>query len=177
MTVKNGANGSAHVNGAGRAQGPGAQQEATHAGVPRDERARAIVTRTSIGAAAIGAILSPIPLADELVLVPVYAVMAARIGRVHRLALTKMPWRVMGRTTLTGLGVRAGLNLAFAFVPGVAAIANATSAATLTVLLGKWFDDACRDPKGAKPVSPAMMLEALKSAATDAMRRPVSASA
>jgi uncharacterized protein (DUF697 family) len=177
MTVKNGANGSAHGNGAGRAQGPTAPAEATQAGVPRDERARAIVTRTSVAAAVIGAILSPIPLADELVLVPVYAVMAARIGRVHRLALTKMPWRAMGRTTLTGLGVRAGLNLAFAFVPGVAAVANATSAATLTVLLGKWFDDACRDPKAAKAVSPAMMLEALKDAATRATRGPMSAPA
>jgi hypothetical protein len=88
-----------------------------------------------------------------------------------------MPWRAMGRTTLTGLGVRAGLNVAFAFVPGVAAVANATSAATLTVLLGKWFDDACRDPKSAKAVSPAMMLEALKSAATRGMRRPASAAA
>ncbi len=158
MTAKSGVNGQAapHASWTSRAQ------DATEATTPRDERARAIVTRTSICSAVIGAILSPIPLADEIVLFPVYAVMAARIGRAHRLALTKMPWRPIARTTFTGLGVRAGLNVAFAFVPGVAAVANATSAAALTVLLGKWFDDACRDPKSAKAVSPAMILEALK---------------
>jgi uncharacterized protein (DUF697 family) len=138
------------------------REEVTEAATPRDERARAIVTRTAIASAALGAVLSPIPMADEIALVPIYALMAARIGRAHGLALAKLPWRPIAKTTFSGLGVRAGLNVAFAFVPGVAAVANATSAAALTMLLGHWLDETCRDPDAAVAVSPAAILEALK---------------
>jgi uncharacterized protein (DUF697 family) len=143
------------------------------AATPRDERSRAIATRTAALAGALGALLSPIPLADELVLVPVYAFMASRIGRVHRLTLRKIPWRPLARTTVTALGVRAGLNLAFALLPGVAAVANATSAVTLTMLLGKWFDEACSDPANAEAISPAAILASLEQTIERAIgRRP-----
>ena len=146
----------------GQGDGGSRVEEVTEATTPRDERSRAVVTRTAVVSAALGAVLSPIPLADELVLLPIYGVMAARSGKAHRLPLRRIPWSPIARTALTGLGVRAGLNVAFAFVPGVAAVANATSAAALTMLLGRAFDDACRSPDDAKAVSPAAMLEALR---------------
>jgi uncharacterized protein (DUF697 family) len=149
-----------------------AEPARTPAETPRDERARAIATRTAVVAAALGAVLSPIPLADEAALLPIYALMAARIGRVHGLSPRRLPWRPMLRSAATGLSVRAGMNLAFALLPGISAIANASSAATLTVLLGRWFDEACRDPKSARAISPATLLEALERTFGGARRRP-----
>lgn len=108
------------------------------------------VRRTSIVAAGLGAILSPIPLLDELVLFPLYGDLARRIGGFHDLSFAQVPWRPVARTAFNGLIARAGLNLAVAYIPGVAAVANAASAALLTELFGEWVDSACDNPTEAK---------------------------
>jgi len=109
------------------------------------------VRRTSIVAAGLGAILSPIPLIDELVLFPLYGNLALRVGRAHGLDFAQVPWRPAARTAFNGLVARAGLNLAVSYIPGVAAVANAASAAILTELFGEWLDGACERPAEAKP--------------------------
>jgi uncharacterized protein (DUF697 family) len=111
-----------------------------------------IVLQTTVASAALGVILSPIPLADELLLVPIYAVMTARIGRARGVPLLDVPWRPIGGATLAGLAARAAANVGFAFIPGVAAVANALSAAALTGLLGAYADTACQ--KGAAGAAP-----------------------
>ncbi len=111
-----------------------------------------IVHRTAAVTAGIGALLSPIPLLDELVLFPVYADLARRIGRSRGLPASELPWRPVLRTAFNGLLARAGLNLAVSYIPGVAAVANAASAALLTELFGRFADEACAAPKEAAPV-------------------------
>ena len=112
---------------------------------------KSTVRRTSFVAAGLGAVLSPIPLIDELALFPVYGWLAARVGSAHGLSFAQVPWRPAARTAFNGLVARAGLNLAVSYIPGVAAVANAASAALLTELLGDWLDQACAHPAEARP--------------------------
>ena len=108
-------------------------------------RVKSVILQTSIASAALGVVLSPIPFADEIILVPVYGVMAARIGKAHGLSFTEVPWRPIVAAITAGLASRAALNVAFAFIPGVAAAANAVSAAALTRVLGHYADSVCRE--------------------------------
>jgi uncharacterized protein (DUF697 family) len=116
------------------------------------EDVKAMVHGTSAVTAVVAAVLSPIPLVDELVLMPVYGAMATRIGRLHGLSPGAMPWRPIFSTTLNGLVARALANLTVSYIPGVAAAANAASAVLLTEFLGRYIDDVCADPAAARPV-------------------------
>ena len=114
---------------------------------------RRIVRQAGITSAVIGVILSPIPLADEIVLLPVYGLMSGRIGKHHGLSRAEIPWRPILWTTCAGLAARAAINLTVSFIPGVAAVANAASAATLTQLLGRYVDAACKNPADTRVLS------------------------
>jgi uncharacterized protein (DUF697 family) len=111
---------------------------------------RAIVHRTSIVSATIGVVLSPIPLLDELVLIPVFAVLAKRIAKLH--AVAKVPWRPIVKSTAVGLVARGMVNLTVVAIPGVSTAVDAASAAALTEILGEYVDNVCRDPENAKPL-------------------------
>jgi hypothetical protein len=95
-------------------------------------------------------------------LLPVYGVMSARIGAARGLSLRELPWRPIAAATVAGLGARAALNVAFAFIPGVAAVANALSGAALTRLLGRYVDEACLDPANAAPLGVKEITEMLR---------------
>ncbi len=96
--------------------------------------------------AGVAAVLSPVPLADELVLASMYAVLAVTLARIHRVRPGDVPWRALASTAVKGLAARAAANLSVALVPGVAAVANALSAAALTEVLGRYFDAALVTP-------------------------------
>jgi uncharacterized protein (DUF697 family) len=117
------------------------------------ESVRKLVSRTSYVAGAIAVVLSPIPLADEVALLPVFGVMTGRIARTHGLKLRDVPWRPIATTTLAALTARATLNLAVSYIPGVAAVANAVSAVTITHLLGRYVDETCESPDAAQSLS------------------------
>ena len=113
-------------------------------------RVSRIVWQTSFLSAALGAVLSPIPFADEIVLVPVYGIMASRIGKAHGLGITEVPWRPMFKAISAGLATRAALSVVVAMIPGVAAVANAVSATVLTRTLGSYANKACGEGAGAR---------------------------
>jgi len=110
-----------------------------------------IVLQTTVTAGVLGVGLSPVPLADEILLVPIYAVMTARIGRARGVDLRAIPWRPVGAAILAGLAARAAANVSFALIPGVAAVANCVSAVALTKLLGGYVDSAVQDPNTPLP--------------------------
>jgi uncharacterized protein (DUF697 family) len=116
------------------------------------KQVRSVIWQTTVASAALGVVLSPIPLADELLLVPVYGLMTARIGWARGVELHRIPWRGIGAAVFAGLAARAAANLSFAFIPGVAAVANAVSAAALTKVLGEYTDTAVQ--KGVAPPMP-----------------------
>jgi uncharacterized protein (DUF697 family) len=123
---------------------------------------RTVIRKTSIVGFGLGVVLSPIPLADEILLLPVYAWMTAKIGAQHGLSLRKIAWRPITSTVVAGLAARAAINVTVSFVPGVAAVANAVSAAALTQLLGHYVDGACADPAGAKAMNMSSFVDELK---------------
>ncbi len=102
------------------------------------------IRHASFTAAALGVVLSPIPLADELVLLPVYGVLTARIARTRGVGLRAVPWRPIAVTAIAGLGARAAVNLTVSYIPVVAAAANAASGVALTRFLGRYVDGACK---------------------------------
>ncbi|HEX8790028.1 MAG TPA: hypothetical protein VF765_03695 [Polyangiaceae bacterium] len=106
-------------------------------------RATTIVRASGLGAAVIAAVLSPIPLADELVIGPGLLGVAAIVGLDRGLKLPELPWRVLVATAAAGLGARAALNLAVTSLPGVAAVVNAATAFALTRAYAEWADRAC----------------------------------
>jgi len=56
-----------------------------------------------------------------------------------------VPWKPIFTAVTAGLASRAAVNVAFALIPGVAAVANAVSAAALTRALGSYADTVCRE--------------------------------
>jgi uncharacterized protein (DUF697 family) len=126
------------------------------------ESIRKLVARTSVLTGALAVVLSPIPLADELAFLPVFGVMATRIGKHHGLALRDLPWRPIAATTLSALAARATVNVAVSYIPGVAAVANAVSAVTVTQLLGRYVDGACAEPGTARPLTVREIAEHLR---------------
>jgi uncharacterized protein (DUF697 family) len=105
-----------------------------------------IVDQSSVVAAGLAVVLSPLPLIDEAVLMPLLGTMALRIGREHGLAWREVPWKSFAKTAVGGLLARATLTFGVAYLPFVAAATNAASAATLTGALGAYADRACTDP-------------------------------
>jgi uncharacterized protein (DUF697 family)/ElaB/YqjD/DUF883 family membrane-anchored ribosome-binding protein len=105
-----------------------------------------IIDQSSVLAAGLGVVLSPIPLADEVLLLPLLGTMTVRIGRAHGVGWREIPWKAVGKTAAGALVARAAVNLGVSFIPFVAAAANAASAATLTGTFGAYADRVCGDP-------------------------------
>ncbi|HVJ93635.1 MAG TPA: hypothetical protein VM580_27725 [Labilithrix sp.] len=104
------------------------------------------VGSASVAAAGLAVVLSPIPLADEVVLPPVYAWLTVRVARARGRRVRDLPWRPLAKLAFVGLGVRAALNAPLAGVPGVAAGMNAATAVALTYVYGACVDYVCRVP-------------------------------
>ena len=121
-----------------------------------------VIKRTSIVGAVLGVVFSPIPLIDELLLMPVYAVMTSRIARAKGLPSSRIPWRPIMSTAVAGLSARAAVNLTVSYIPFVSAAANAVSAVALTQFLGRFIDGACDEPERANAVSFREILEDLR---------------
>jgi uncharacterized protein (DUF697 family) len=129
-----------------------------------------LIRRTTILTGALGVVLSPIPLADEILLLPIYAVMTTRIGKDHGIKARALPWKPICATALSGLAARAAINVTVSYIPGVAAAANAATAVALTQFFGRWVDDICARPGEARSLGMNEILQSIrpKKAAKDA---------
>jgi len=121
-----------------------------------------LIRRTSIATGALGVILSPIPLADELLLLPIYAFLSMRIGKDHSLDARAMPWRPICATAIAGLAARAAVNVTVSYIPGVAAAANAATAVALTQFFGRYVDESCAHPEEARPLGMHDVIERIR---------------
>jgi uncharacterized protein (DUF697 family) len=140
---------------------------------PRVER---LIRRTSLVTAGLGVVLSPLPLVDELLLLPIYGVLATRIGSEHNLKFRQMPWKPICATALAGLTARAAVNLSVGYIPGVAAAASAVSAVALTQFLGGYIDEACADPNDVSPLGVQEIVARIRSSKKEREVVPASAS-
>src|SRR5262249_10527015 len=89
---------------------------------------RSIVHRVALVNGALSAVLAPFPLVDELLLVHSLGLLSLRIGRAQGLRASEVPWRPIGITIGKGLFARGVINLSVAFLPGIDAVVNATTA-------------------------------------------------
>jgi uncharacterized protein (DUF697 family) len=121
-----------------------------------------LIHRTSAVAAGISVVLSPIPLLDEVVLLPAYGIFTARIASRHGLGMAQIPWRPIWKSAFAGLLARGVVNIGVAFVPGVSAVAGAATAAALTEIFGHYVDEACREPATAMPLTIRGVIATLK---------------
>lgn len=126
-----------------------------------DDGTRAI-RRASTAAAGISVVLSPIPLADELALVPLYAWLTLRIARVSGKTAKEIPWRPLAKTAFVGLVIRGGIDATVAAIPGVAAVINASTAVALTEIYGACVDYVCHDPSPTTTLGFREIVEALR---------------
>lgn len=120
------------------------------------------IRRTSIATSIIAVVLSPIPLADELLFLPIYAFMTSRIAKAHGLARGMIPWKPVLSTAIAALTARATVNITVSYIPGVAAVANAASAVVLTELFGRYVDASCADPAAARAMTVKQILLVLR---------------
>src|SRR5579859_3055092 len=127
-----------------------------------------VIRRTSLVTAVLGVVLSPIPLADELLLLPIYVHLTRRIGKERGLPPDQIPWKPVATTAIAGLAARAAVNITVSYIPGVAAVANAVSAVALTQFFGRYVDGVCDDPASARPLSVQEILATLRKARTRA---------
>jgi uncharacterized protein (DUF697 family) len=137
----------------------------------RDDVTRTI-RNTSIFTAGIAVVLSPIPLADEIVFFPTFGLMARNIAKHHSIAARSLPWKSIMTTVGGALAARATVNLAVAAIPGVSAAANATSAIFLTTLLGNYVDAICTNPVAPRALSMREILEQMKARVTAKSQQP-----
>jgi uncharacterized protein (DUF697 family) len=133
------------------------------------------IHKTSAVTGIVAIILSPIPLADELVFGPVYAFMTTRIATHHALKRSDIPWKPIAATIVAALAARAALNVAVAYIPGVAAAANAVTAVAVTELLGQYVDTTCADPASARKLSVKEIAETLRKQVADRMPKKTAA--
>ncbi len=108
-----------------------------------------IVDQSSAVSAGLAIVLSPFPLVDEAVMLPLLGAMSVRIGYVHGVGWKELPWKALTTTAVGGLLARATVNLGVSYIPFVAAAANAASAAALTGAFGAYADRVCAHPADA----------------------------
>jgi uncharacterized protein (DUF697 family) len=111
-----------------------------------------VIRRTGIIAGAIAAAMPPIPLLDEVLLLPLYVIFTKRIGQEHGLRFRQIPWKPIAQTGVAGIVARNIINLGVTFVPGVAQVVKAATTFALTEVFGRYIDGACADPVSATPL-------------------------
>jgi uncharacterized protein (DUF697 family) len=108
-----------------------------------------IVDQSSALSAGLSIVLSPFPLVDEVLMLPLLGGMSVRIGNTHGVGWKELPWKALTSTAVGGLLARATVTLGVSYIPFVAAAANAASAAALTGAFGAYADRVCAHPADA----------------------------
>lgn len=132
----------------------GTEREPPRAADDAEQSAAGVIRRTSLAAAGLAIVLSPVPFADEAALLPVYAWLTVRVARARGTSPLTLPWRSLGKTALVGLAIRAGVGAPVAAIPGVAAVVNAATAFGLTRAYGACVDRACAGASAPTGLSP-----------------------
>ena len=111
---------------------------------PVGDEVRIKTRSATVAAGLFSAVLSPVPMADELALFLLYGDLSRRIAKSHGLGLSRTPWQPILRTIANALLARAALMLPVSFIPGMATAVSSASAVALTQVLGRYIDEACR---------------------------------
>jgi uncharacterized protein (DUF697 family) len=123
------------------------------------KKSRSITNMASGIAAATAFITQPVPVLDELAVIPIHYYLVLRLARERKVSIFKLPWRNIQHIVWYGAGARLLTHISLGLIPIGGGIANAITAVALTEYLSRYMDEALTDPK-AKP--PEISLAALR---------------
>ena len=133
-----------------------------------DVRNRKLTYRYASVTAGVAFLTQPIPGGDELAVVPLHYMFAARMAKVRGLRRRDLPWRSIQRIIWYGAAARLAANFSLGLVPILGSFANAITAIALTEFLGRWIDAYLDDPTTPPPD---VTMEGLKRLFTDAIAK------
>jgi uncharacterized protein (DUF697 family) len=127
------------------------------------------ITNTYSGVAAVVAFFTqPVPLLDEVIVVPIHYGLTVRLARSRGVSVFKLPWRSVQRIIWYGAGARLVTNMSLGLVPVVGAFANSITAIALTEFLARWLDEFLEHPDQPPPD---VTMEGLKTLFANAVKK------
>jgi hypothetical protein len=93
-------------------------------------------------------VTQPIPVADEIVVLPLHYWFAGVFIRRRGGRLLHAPWLGVNAIVWGGVGARIASRLTLGLLPPAGAFANAVSSAAVTVLLARYLDRKLPAPRG-----------------------------
>ena len=110
-----------------------------------DPAIRRMTTRYSALTAVASFVTQPIPVVDEIVVIPIHYWFAGAVTRRHGRGVLGAPWWQLHKIIWGGAGVRAASRFTLGFVPLAGAVSNAITATVVTELLSEYLDEALGD--------------------------------
>jgi hypothetical protein len=85
-------------------------------------------------------VTQPIPVADEIVVLPMHYWFAGVFIRKAGSGILRAPWLAVSAIIWGGVGARIASRLTLGFLPPAGAVANAVSSGAVTALLARYLD-------------------------------------
>jgi uncharacterized protein (DUF697 family) len=133
------------------------------------ERKTRRITNAYSGVAAVAAFFTqPVPMLDEVIVVPIHYGLTVRLAQSRGVSIFKLPWRSVQRIIWYGAGARLVANMSLGLVPVVGAFANSITAVALTEFLARWLDEFLEHPDQPPPD---VTMEGLKTLFANAVKK------
>ena len=101
--------------------------------------------------AVVSFVTQPIPLLDELVVIPMHYLLCVRLASAHGVTRRDLPWKQIKKIIWYGAGARVVTNMSLGLVPVVGMFSNAVTAIALTEYLGHYIADVVAHPERPAP--------------------------
>jgi len=110
------------------------------------------LTNKYSGVAAVASFFAqPVPVLDELIVVPLHYRLIRRLAEERGVSPKTLPWPQLRRIIWYGAAARLVGNLSVGFVPVVGMFSNAITAIALTEYLARYLDDVLANPDREPP--------------------------
>jgi uncharacterized protein (DUF697 family) len=116
-----------------------------------EPKSRRITNMTSGVTAVTAFITGPIPLLDEVVVIPMHYYFVLRMAKARGVSPLQLPWRNIQRVIWYGAGARFVGNVTLGLIPLTGSLVNSVTAIALTEYLGRYMDDILTRPMEPAP--------------------------
>jgi len=121
-----------------------------HPGVKKKDPRR-VTMFYSATTAVVSFVTQPIPLLDELVVIPMHYLLCVRLASAHGVKRKDLPWKQIKKIIWYGAGARVLANVSLGLVPVVGMFSNAVTAIALTEYLGHYIAEVVAHPDRTAP--------------------------
>ena len=119
--------------------------------VVKQKDPRRVTMFYSATTAVVSFVTQPIPLLDELVVIPMHYLLCVRLASAHGVKRKDLPWKQIKKIIWYGAGARALANVSLGLVPVVGMFSNAVTAIALTEYLGHYIAEVVAHPDRPAP--------------------------